>query len=193
MTTRPQDGAAGPDRANLPQLPDVDNISLDQGRAVLNAFVLRVAGASGAIMLITSTPWIGNVSDECVLAERFCITFAGDSRSVDLRDREFSEADLLGLRDFLSAAMTQDMPQFTVPKFEAAHSGFSARVLESTSDSVGLEFSAHCYLDDDDQPDLEGIAFDTGRLALWEAVCLLDRRLGLGASAPDDASELGSL
>ncbi len=130
---------------------------------------------------------------QCVVAERFCIKFSGDDRTVELRNRELSDADLLGLRDFLNAAMTDDLPHLTVPTFEASRAGLRVRVLESADDTIGLEFAAPCYLDEDDQPDLEGVAFDTARLALWEAVSLIDRRLGLGASAPDDASELGGL
>ncbi|MGV1037051.1 MAG: hypothetical protein ACOYD0_08500 [Candidatus Nanopelagicales bacterium] len=183
-----------PEEGITPHLAEHRAHQSEDGRLPgLPLFNLRIAGASGAAVFMTSTPWIGNVEGHCVLAERFRITFSGDDRLVELYNRVVSDADLLGLRDFLYAAMTQDLAHIVVPPFEAVRSGLTARVLESTDDSLGLEFSARCYLDDDDQPDVEGVAFDTPRLALWEAVSLIDERLCLGNSAPEDASELGGL
>lgn len=154
-------------------------------------FELRIAGGSGAGIFIAAQPWIGEIDGECVCQERFTITMHGDDRTVVLRDRCLTDADLLGLRDLLKFAMTEDLPHICVPRFQSSTGVLEAGVIESTSHTVALEFRGRSYLDDiDEDPDSDGIAFDTSRAALWESLTALNDRLGLESHIPDDLSEL---
>lgn len=155
------------------------------------AFEIRIAGGNGAGVFITAHRWIGAVDGECISEERFTVTLHSDDRIVQLRSRRLTDADLLGLRDFLKFTATEDLPHISVPRFQSANGALEARVVESSSHTVTLEIGGRSYLDEgDDDPDIDGVGFDTSRAALWEALTALDDRLGLESHIPDDLSEL---
>ena len=149
---------------------------------------LRIVGGCAGLF-IESCPWIGSVAGASVLEQRFTITFVSDGRTVSLRDRRISDAELLKLGDFLRGLVSDDLPHITVPRFEMASGVLAVSVIAGAEHLLTLEFNARSYFDEG-ETDSDGVAFSLPRSALWEALTAIDKRLGLASNLPDDLSGL---
>ena len=79
-----------------------------------------------------------------------------------LRNRDFTLADQLMFRDFLKEAMSADIPQVTVSKFESPTARLQAGVGGSDDYSLELTFEAAQFVDDDTL-ETDGVMFRTPR------------------------------
>ena len=146
-------------------------------RLVIDGLHVRIPGASGACFELDQVAWVGNVGGVCVAAPRFDITFTDQDRVSVLRNREVTLADQLMFRDFLKEAMSADIPQVTVSKFESPTARLQAGVGGSDDYSLELTFEAAQFVDDDTL-ETDGVMFRTPRAALWEPLAALNRHLG---------------
>ncbi len=150
---------------------------------------LRIVGSSGAALLIERTPWTGNVNGACVTANRFTISLLTPERIVHYVNRDLTLADLLGLLDFVQAALVADGVHL-IPAVESQTAGFEICVRAIEDDELDLIVQVVVYLDEE-ASDVDGIGFLVSRVALWEAKATLERWLEVDVVVPDDIAGLG--
>ena len=131
---------------------------------------VRIPGLDGELVILHSVLLIHRLVAREELALGLDIIIDDPSRCVCYRNRP---TDLVHLRGFLNAAMTELHPEFAVPAFHSAPAGLVISVVASSALSVQLEVGVTEYLDDPD-PDIDRIRLDVNRAALDEPVDIAD-------------------
>ena len=149
---------------------------------------VRIPASGGVSLRLQLVPWVGAVAGRCVSQSRCCISIGDTGRVVQLLNREVTDADLLGLRDFLKATMVEDLPELSVAQFWSATTRMRFTVIDSNQNDVCLGFEISQSLDGDG---VEAAQFWTTRLALWLPVDSLGRYLGLDSHRPSSPEGLG--
>lgn len=134
---------------------------------------VRIPGLDGELVILHSVLLIDRLVEREELALGLDIIIDDPSRCVRYRNRPIVPTDLVHLRGFLNAAMTELHPEFAVPTFHSAPAGLVISVVASSALSVQLEVGVTEHLDDPD-PDIDRIRLDVNRAALDEPVDIAD-------------------
>ena len=134
---------------------------------------IRIPGQNGELVIFHSVLLIDRLVEREELALGLDIIVDEPSRCVRYRNRPIVPTDLVYLRRFLNAAMTELHPEASVQAFHSESAGLVISVVGSSNLSVQLEVGVTEYLDDPD-PDIDRIRLDVNRAALDEPVDIAD-------------------
>lgn len=149
---------------------------------------VRIPGERGELVILHSVLMIRRLADREELALGLDVVIDDPSRSVRYRNRPITVADLVNLRSFLSAAMTEFHPEVSVPAFQSESAGLVMSVVASSELSVLLEVGV---VEDIDEPDSEvdALRLDVARVALGEPVDIADSMIYAFATDDEQAGQ----